>query len=63
MITESFVKSCPAEIATFKRKEGIHMFGFSIVDVLESQGGFQTEGRTKNLVSSIPPIISPLLAV
>ena len=48
MSRESFIKSCPAEFATSKRTKEIHMFGFSIVDVLESQGGFQTEGRTKN---------------
>ncbi len=32
MSTKSFIKSCPAEFATSKRKEEIHMFGFPIVD-------------------------------
>lgn len=59
MITESFAKSCPAEFATSKRKEEIHMFGFPIVDVLESHKGFQTEGRTKLFCFQYPPDSQP----
>ena len=55
MITESLVKSCPAEFVTAKRKEEIHMFGFSIVGVLEFHGGFQTECWTNFFLFLVSP--------
>ena len=62
MITVSFTKSCPAEFVSSRRKEEIHMFGFPIVDFLESHSGFQAEGLNIFFLIPVPPIVTPRLA-